>query len=43
MSGVGINFFALSNALGWQITKITTDTTPHDTPMGLLAGMVLLG
>jgi len=43
MSGVGINFFALSKALGWQITKITTDTKPDDTPMGLSAGMVLLG
>ena len=43
MSGVGINFFALSNALGWQIAKIATDTKPDDTPMGLLAGMVLLG
>jgi len=43
MSGVGINFFALSKALGWQITKITTDTKADATPMGLLAGMVLLG
>jgi predicted metal-binding protein len=43
IAGVGINFFALSKALGWQIAKITTDTTPDDTPMGLLAGMVLLG
>jgi len=30
-------------ALGWQIAKITTATKPDDTPMGLSAGMVLLG
>jgi len=43
IAGVGINFFELSKALGWQITKITTDTKSDDTPVGLLAGMVLLG
>ena len=43
MSGLGINFFALSRMLGWQINKITKESDPDDVPMGLMAGMVLVG
>jgi len=43
MSGLGINFFELAKVLGWQISKITRDSHPDDIPMGLMAGMVLIG
>jgi len=43
MSGLGINFFELTKVLGWQINKITKDSNPNDTPMGLLAGIILIG
>lgn len=43
LSGHGVNFFALSKTLGWQIEKITKDTKPDDVPMGIMAGMVLIG
>ncbi|MDM8550278.1 DUF2284 domain-containing protein [Desulfobacterales bacterium HSG2] len=43
MSGLGINFFELSRLLGWQISKITKESNPDDVPMGLMAGMVLIG
>ena len=43
MSGLGINFFELSQLLGWQINNITKDTDPDKVPMGMMAGMVLIG
>jgi len=43
MSGLGVNFFKLSKVLGWQIKKITKDSNPDDVPMGMMAGMVLIG
>ena len=42
MSGLGINFFELSQTLGWQIDKITRDSDPDTVPLGMMAGMVLL-
>ncbi|MEW6615710.1 MAG: DUF2284 domain-containing protein [Thermodesulfobacteriota bacterium] len=43
LSGLGVNFFKLSKVLGWQISKITKDSNPDDVPMGMMAGMVLIG
>jgi len=43
MSGLGINFNELTKTLGWQFNKITGETNPDDVPMGMLAGMVLIG
>jgi predicted metal-binding protein len=43
LSGLGVNFLELSKILGWQIEKITKDTKPDDVPMGIMAGMVLIG
>ncbi|PJB39525.1 MAG: hypothetical protein CO106_11095 [Deltaproteobacteria bacterium CG_4_9_14_3_um_filter_44_9] len=43
LSGLGINFFKLSKALGWQINKITKNSNPDDVPMGMMAGIVLIG
>lgn len=42
ISGLGVNFFELSRAVGWPIHKITRDSNPDDVPMGLMAGIVLL-
>jgi len=42
ISGLGVNFFELSRAVGWPIHKITRDSHPDDVPMGLMAGIVLL-
>ena len=42
ISGLGVNFFELSRAVGWSIHKITRDSNPADVPMGLMAGIVLL-
>jgi predicted metal-binding protein len=42
ISGLGINFFALSRTVGWPIQKITSASSPQEVPMGLLAGIVLL-
>lgn len=43
LSGLGVNFLELSRTLGWQFEKITKDTKPDDVPMGMMAGMVLIG
>ena len=43
LSGLGVNFLELSKTLGWQFEKITKDTKPDDVPMGMMAGMVLIG
>jgi len=43
LSGLGVNFVELSKTLGWQFEKITKDTKPDDVPMGIMAGMVLVG
>jgi predicted metal-binding protein len=42
ISGLGVNFFALSRTVGWSIDKITRDSRPEEVPMGLMAGIVLL-
>jgi len=43
LSGLGVNFFELTKIVGWQIKKITKDTKPDEVPMGIMAGMVLIG
>ncbi len=43
LSGLGVNFLELSKALGWPFEMITKDTAPDDVPMGMMAGMVLIG
>lgn len=43
LSGVGVNFLELCKTLGWQFEKITKDTKHDDVPMGIMAGMVLIG
>jgi predicted metal-binding protein len=43
LSGLGVNFLALGKALGWHFEIITKDTKPADVPMGMMAGMVLIG
>lgn len=43
MSGLGINFLELAKLLGWQMSKITKNSDPNEAPMGLMAGMVLMG
>jgi hypothetical protein len=43
LSGLGVNFLELSKTLGWQFERITKDTNPDDVPMGMMAGMVLIG
>jgi hypothetical protein len=42
MSGLGIDVFALAEAAGWPMNKITSKSNPDEVPMGLMAGMVLL-
>jgi predicted metal-binding protein len=42
ISGLGVNFFELSRAVGWPIHKITSESDPDEVPMGLMAGIVLL-
>ena len=43
LSGHGVNFLELSKTLGWRFEKITRDTKPGDVPMGIMAGMILIG
>jgi len=43
LSGLGVNSLELSKTVGWQFEKITKDTKPDDVPMGIIAGMVLIG
>lgn len=42
MSAVGINFLELSKSVGWKMEIITNDTDPETTPMGIVAGLVLI-
>jgi len=42
ISGLGVNFFKLSRAVDWPIHKITSESSPDEVPMGLMAGIVLL-
>ena len=43
MSGYGINVSRLMSAAGWQLNRITRDTTPESVPMGAVSGLVLVG
>ncbi len=43
ISGLGINFLELCKVVGWQANVITSETNPDDIPMGMLAGVVLVG
>lgn len=43
LSGLGVNVFQLCADLDWPIKKITKQTDPDEIPMGLMAGLVLLG
>jgi len=43
LSGLGVNFLELCKALGWPFEMITKDTASDDVPMGMMAGMVLIG
>lgn len=43
LSGLGVNVFQLCADVGWPINRIGKDADPEETPMGLLAGLVLLG
>lgn len=42
MSGLGVNFFALAETIGWDIRKITADSAADDSQTGILAGIVLV-
>ncbi len=42
ISGLGVNFFELARTVGWPVHKITRQSDPAETPMGLMAGIVLL-
>jgi predicted metal-binding protein len=43
LSGIGVNFEELCKAVGWRFQIITKDTTSDEIPMGMMAGMVLIG
>ncbi len=43
LSGLGVNVFQLCADLDWPISKITKETDPGEIPMGLMAGLILLG
>ncbi len=43
ISGLGINFLELCKIVGWHVDIITSETNPDDVPMGMLAGVVLIG
>ena len=43
ISGLGVNFFELARTVGWSIEKISRESDPNQVPMGLMAGIVLLG
>jgi predicted metal-binding protein len=42
MSGYGIDVSRLMNAAGWQMSRITRNTSAKKVPMGVLVGMVLV-
>ena len=43
VSSQGVDVLKLCAELDWPIGKITKETDPAETPMGLMAGLVLLG
>ncbi len=43
ISGLGINFMELCKVVSWQANIITSETDPDDIPIGMLAGVVLIG
>lgn len=43
LSGIGVNFGELCRTVGWRFAIITKDTVADDVPMGMMAGMVLIG
>lgn len=43
MSGLGVNFTALCNTLGWPVQKITAESEASQDEIGSLAGFVLVG
>jgi predicted metal-binding protein len=43
MEAVGINVFKLIQDVGWEIYPITKDSNPDTVPVGVLAGLVLVG
>jgi predicted metal-binding protein len=43
LSGLGVDVFQLCADLDWPIQKITQETDPDEVPMGLMAGLVLIG
>jgi hypothetical protein len=42
MSGLGVDFTALSELAGWTLTKVTAESNASEGEMGVLAGFVLL-
>lgn len=43
ISGLGVNFLELCDVVGWNVDIITSETDPAQVPMGMLAGIVLIG
>lgn len=43
ISGIGVNFEELCKRVGWRFQIITKDTASDEVPMGMMAGMVLIG
>lgn len=43
ISGIGVNFEELCKSVGWRFQIITKDTASDEVPMGMMAGMVLIG
>jgi predicted metal-binding protein len=43
ISGIGVNFEELCKTVGWRFQIITRDTTSDQVPMGMMAGIVLIG
>lgn len=43
MSGLGVDFTALSELAGWPVNKVTAESRPSGGAMGALAGFVLVG
>lgn len=43
ISGYGVNVFRLMKSAGWQMNRITCDTSPEAVPTGSLVGLVLVG
>lgn len=43
ISGLGVTFLELCKTVSWESNIITSETDPEDVPMGMLAGLVLIG